>query len=148
MRGLGLLERHRIDDGGGLIEGVGLDLPDHLARLVETAWDLGSRPALAHLRLRDWAHTLGFRGHWLTKSRRYSTTFGNLRDARQNWRAGRGSPRGRSSAAAVIKDWRYAGRDWANPGDAWLAETAAGDLADARRHAREARHLADVRPEE
>jgi hypothetical protein len=59
-----------------------LDLPDHLARLVTTAWALGGRPELAHLRLRDWAHTLGFRGHWLTKSRRYSTTFSVLRDAR------------------------------------------------------------------
>jgi Phosphatidylethanolamine-binding protein len=29
--------------------------------------------------LRAWAHMLGFRGHWSTKSRRYSTTFTVLR---------------------------------------------------------------------
>lgn len=51
-----------------------LDLRPHLAWFVTTAWNLGGRPELAHLRLRDWAQTLGFRGHWLTKSRRYSTT--------------------------------------------------------------------------
>jgi hypothetical protein len=33
-------------------------------------------------RLRQWAHMLGFRGHWSTKSRRYSTTFTALRRAR------------------------------------------------------------------
>ncbi len=34
------------------------------------------------LRLRAWAHMLGFGGHWSTKSRRYSTTMGALRRAR------------------------------------------------------------------
>ena len=29
---------------------------------------------------------LGFRGHFLTKSRRYSTTFGAIRDERRTWR--------------------------------------------------------------
>ena len=39
-------------------------------------------PHLHDLRLRRWAHTLGFRGHCFTKSRRYSTTFTALRRAR------------------------------------------------------------------
>jgi hypothetical protein len=116
-----------------------LDLPPHLARLVTTAWELGGRPELAHLRLRDWAHTLGFRGHWLTKSRRYSTTFGALRNARTAWtrRGGAGPPE--APDTAVAKDWRYLGRGWANPGDVWLADTAAAELAESRHHAREAR---------
>ncbi len=46
-----------------------LDVRPHLERLVLTAWELGGRPELEHLKLRCWAHTLGFRGHWLTKSR-------------------------------------------------------------------------------
>src|SRR5690606_21036815 len=36
----------------------------------------------ADLRLVQWAHMLGFRGHFSTKSRRYSTTLGALRAAR------------------------------------------------------------------
>jgi hypothetical protein len=48
-------------------------LPAHVAELVRAAWELGARPGLAGLRLRAWAHMLGFRGHWSTKSRRYST---------------------------------------------------------------------------
>ncbi len=36
--------------------------------------------------LRRWAHLLGFGGHFLTKARRYSTTFAALRAARANYR--------------------------------------------------------------
>ncbi|WP_425437456.1 replication initiator [Nonomuraea indica] len=50
---------------------------DDAARLIRTAWDLGNpdtHPDLAPLRLRRWAHMLGYRGHFSTKSRAYSTT--------------------------------------------------------------------------
>ncbi|HET7518429.1 MAG TPA: replication initiator [Actinomycetes bacterium] len=57
-------------------------LPAHVAELVRACWALGGRPELEDLRLRAWAHMLGFRGHWSTKSRRYSTTFTVLRRAR------------------------------------------------------------------
>jgi hypothetical protein len=115
-----------------------LDLRPHLARLVTTAWDLGGRPELAHLRLRDWAHTLGFRGHWLTKSRRYSITFAALRGARTAWTRRGPAAQPESPETAVVKDWRYLGRGWANPGDTWLAETAAEELIETRHLAREA----------
>src|SRR5215218_10817028 len=41
-------------------------LPAHIAGLVRAAWELGGRPELERLRLRAWAHMLGFRGHWST----------------------------------------------------------------------------------
>ena len=63
-----------------------LELPTHLRRLVESAWRLGGEPGGQELRLRAWAHTAGYRGHCLTKSRRFSTTFGALRAIRQEWR--------------------------------------------------------------
>ncbi len=116
-----------------------LDLPDHLARLVRTAWDLGGEPALSDLRLRAWAHTLGFRGHWLTKSRAYSTTFAALRAARAHHVAERRGER-TDGETAVVKDWRFVGRGWANPGDALLAATAATERAEGRAHARQDRH--------
>src|SRR5207302_905651 len=47
----------------------------HYRRLITTAWQLGTR-------FRAWAHMLGYGGHFLTKSRRYSVTFGQLRAAR------------------------------------------------------------------
>jgi hypothetical protein len=55
------------------------ELPTHVAELVRACWALGGRRELEGLRLRPWAHMLGFGGHWSTKSRRYSTTFTVLR---------------------------------------------------------------------
>jgi hypothetical protein len=61
-----------------------LRCPAHYRRLITTAWQLGStRPAS---RCRAWAHMLGYGGHFLTKSRRYSVTFGQLRAARTEHR--------------------------------------------------------------
>ena len=38
-------------------------------------------------RMGKWVHCLGFRGHFGTKSRRYSLTLGALRRARSRWQA-------------------------------------------------------------
>ena len=51
----------------------------HYRRLITTAWQLGSTGPAS--RCRAWAHMLGYGGHFLTKSRRYSVTFGQLRAA-------------------------------------------------------------------
>ncbi|MET7766983.1 replication initiator, partial [Streptomyces sp. NPDC005393] len=56
-----------------IAEIASLDITEHARRLIRTAWALGARKDLEHLRLRAWAHMLGFRGHFSTKSRRYST---------------------------------------------------------------------------
>jgi hypothetical protein len=104
-----------------------------LAQLVRTAWDLGGRLELKDLRLRSWAHTLGFRGHWLTKSRAYSTTFAALRAARHDWQTNRHQSTPSSDETVAIGAWKFAGRGWTTVGDAWLAETAAVATADTRR---------------
>ncbi|SCD93480.1 hypothetical protein GA0115239_11258 [Streptomyces sp. BpilaLS-43] len=64
------------------------DLPvhQHVRQMIRTAWDLGGLPEFADLKLCKWAHMLGFRGHFSTKSRAYSTTLGALRDVRRAWR--------------------------------------------------------------
>ena len=45
-------------------------------------------------RFRQWAHMLGYGGHFLTKSRRYSVTFGQLRSARTDHRRAQRHPDG------------------------------------------------------
>ena len=90
-----------------------------MAELVRAAWELGGRPEFDGLRLRAWAHMLGFGGHWSTKSRRYSTTFTVLRRARvafaKRRRARDGVPLdawGRpedDQAVIVIASWVYVG---------------------------------------
>ena len=54
----------------------------HYQKMIATAWQLGGALPDGGQRLRRWAHTLGYGGHYLTKSRRYSVTFGQLRAAR------------------------------------------------------------------
>ena len=54
----------------------------HYRAMITTAWELGARHATRDPRFRQWAHMLGYGGHFLTKSRRFSVTFGQLRAAR------------------------------------------------------------------
>jgi uncharacterized Zn-finger protein len=63
-----------------------LAVTDHARAMMATCWALGGDPRYEHLRLRAWAHMLGFRGHFLTKARRYSVTFGALRTSRVRFR--------------------------------------------------------------
>jgi hypothetical protein len=120
-------------------------LPAHVAKLVQAAWELGGCPKFDGLRLRAWAHMLGFGGHWSTKSRRYSTTFTVLRRARvaftKRRRAHDGVPLdawGRpedDQAVIVVASWVYVGSGYATEGERWLALSAAA-------RAREERHIA------
>ena len=124
-----------------------LDVPAHVAELVRACFELGARPGLAPLRLRNWAHMLGFGGHFSTKSRRYSTTLGALRRARVAYairrRRGNTVPLdawGRpddNQAVPVVASWRYLGRGYQSTGEAWLAASAAARAREARRIAKE-----------
>jgi hypothetical protein len=124
----------------------GLRVRDHVRRYVVCAWRLGREPHLRALRLRRWAHTLGFRGHCLTKSRRYSTTFTVLRRARHEHvlrrlhPGGRRDPWGRPVSAGVSREQRrfvFTGIGYRTPADAWLAECAAARAREQRRVAGE-----------
>jgi hypothetical protein len=122
-------------------------LPAHIAELVRAAWELGGRPELDGLRLRAWAHMLGFRGHWSTKSRRYSTTFTVLRRARvafaKRRQAGDSVPLdawGRpedDQAVIVVATWVFIGSGYETEGERWLALSAAARAREQRRIARE-----------
>jgi hypothetical protein len=63
-----------------------LDLTPHHRAMIETAWALGELAQYEALNLHRWAHMLGFRGHFLTKSQRYSVTFRAIRHERRIWR--------------------------------------------------------------
>lgn len=98
------------------------------------------------MRLPECAHALGFKGHWSTKSRRYSTTFTQLRHARRQHARLRHSKRiplgeaGRSETGVDIErrsEWRYVGSGYRNPGEAYLAMCSAGRAREYRRLARE-----------
>jgi Replication initiator protein, pSAM2 len=71
-----------------------LRCPAHHKQLITTCWQLGKRPCAAQLALNRWTHMLGYRGHFLTKSRRYSVTFGQLRAWRTDYRRAQNHPGG------------------------------------------------------
>lgn len=97
-----------------------------------------------YLRLRRWAHMLGFGGHFLTKSRRYSITFALLRDERVVFRRTQSNGPERVEPLAepttlVVNFLAFVGAGWQTPADAMLANTSA---AMAREHQDAARqHL-------
>ena len=87
--------------------------------------------------LARWVHMLGFRGHFVTKSRRYSTTLGELRAARAAYRARQDQPPDDADvndddSTVVLSVWQYLGSGYLNPGDILLAAGVAASLRAAR----------------
>ncbi|MFE1466446.1 replication initiator protein RepSA [Streptomyces nigra] len=128
---------------GELAELDKLDLPAHTRRLIEACYQLND--AYTDRLLARWAHMLGFRGHFSTKSRRYSTTLGALRQTRADYRARqerreRGLPEDlddTDGSTLVLAHWTYAGQGH-SPGESWLAASIAKEIRLNRETAREA----------
>ncbi|WP_033313128.1 replication initiator [Streptomyces iakyrus] len=115
-------------------------VPEHTRGLIEACKVLD--PLYPDRRLWAWAHMLGFRGHFSSKSRRYSTTLGALRQARADYRAAQehaalGLEDREPDTVLVLADWQYAGHGH-TPGESALAATVARDLQRNRETAREA----------
>lgn len=133
-------------DAGGILdrrlrsgELDGLPAPDHLRRLAQTAWTLADYPRLGELNLRAWAHTLGYRGHWLTKSRTWSTTLTQLRSDRHHWQLVAHGHNPESDPTVAVGDWDYQGNGHTTAADTWLAHQGAARRKRDRRTAWEER---------
>jgi hypothetical protein len=125
-----------------------LDIHAHTRRILSTLAKLAKLPGNAAMLA--WLHTLGYRGHITTKSRRYSITMTALRAARHHWRIHcsdqpehddcQGNPHHEqdySRTAYELSDWRIHGAGYRDDGERLLVHTAAQQ---ARRH----RHLAHL----
>jgi hypothetical protein len=93
----------------------------HYRKLIEAAWALSYQ---------KWAHCLGYGGHPLTKSRRFSTTFGQHRAARKDHRRAERHPDGEldpwgriidENLVLLLGDWHYVGSGYAASGSHALA---------------------------
>lgn len=113
-----------------------------------------TQPDSPYRRLSACRASLGFRGHFATKSRGYSTTLTALRRARHDWRIRAGNPLRAALAGdhavtrigddqgdvdddestLAIKTWQYAGMGWATDGDTALAAQSAALALDRRHH--------------
>ncbi|MET9698455.1 replication initiator [Streptomyces sp. NPDC006529] len=152
-RGTGLSNRYPHPDsalgrctrchGTGLGEDLArLAIPEHARRLMAACAAL--QPLYPERMLVRWAHMLGFRGHFSTKSRQYSTTLGALRQTRADYRAAqehaaRGLPDVEPETVLVLASWQYAGHGH-TPGESVLAATIAHGIQLNRQTAREALH--------
>jgi hypothetical protein len=134
------------------VDRLGLDVSDHVRRMLAVVDAL----AAVHPRAARWAHLLGFRGHFATKSRRFSTTLSALRETRRSWRshhptsglpdaldtsdlrrAGLEDEDADGEETTLVIRWTLAGLGHRTPAEARLA-AAAADLARSRRRARAA----------
>jgi hypothetical protein len=107
----GTLDR-RITSTDSLAE---LPVSEHARRLIAACLRLGKLRGLEGLRLSAWAHMLGFRGHFSTKSRHYSTTFGALRAERAQQQRDHAPteslwPVPDDDTTLVLTQWRFAGQ--------------------------------------
>jgi hypothetical protein len=135
----GVLHRvaeHQVDE---------LPVREHVRAYMREAFALAADPALADRRLAATAHALGYRGHCLTKSRRYSTTFKALREARERHlheqllaRSDDTAQRALAGAVERVASFRYVGQGHLTAADALLASSAAARARDQRSAAREA----------
>ncbi|MFC4010898.1 replication initiator [Nonomuraea purpurea] len=118
----------------------GRAVPVHVAALTATVRRLARLGTCRVLRLARHVHTLGFRGHVTSKSRRYSTTFAALREARRAWRVAQRAREGdpwaeegeQGSARLLVGDWRLAGIGYRSVGDRVLAEQLGREHRQAR----------------
>jgi hypothetical protein len=126
-----------------------LPVREHVRAYMREAFALATDPALADRRFAPCAHALGYRGHCLTKSGRYSTTFKALREERQRHvheqllaRSPDAAQRALAGAPERVASLRYVGIGHLTAADAFLAASAA---ARAREHLRLAREESSQR---
>lgn len=117
-----------------------LGLSDHVCRLIATCHTL-ARAGIDLERLDRWTHMLGFPGHAFTKSRRFSTTFGALRQARADHQRRtatdhRDPDDHHDQDDTLVVNMRYVGRGHSTNGDAYLAASIAAWTREGRELAR------------
>jgi hypothetical protein len=110
-------------------------VPEQLAQMAAATLRLADRPGLRSLG--RWVHMLGFRGHFVTKSRSYWTTLGELRAARASYRAHQDQQPddtevNDNDSTIVLASWQYIGSGYLNPGDMLLAAGVEASIRAAR----------------
>jgi hypothetical protein len=119
----------------------------HQGRLVAAVRKLAHLPRLRHLKLDRAIGSIGYKGHWSTKSRRYSTTFRALRLARRMHVKRKIAPQGvpldawgrpeDDGKVTTRRMWRFVGCGYRNTGEAFLAMSAAARARENKRLALE-----------
>ncbi|MDT5256799.1 MAG: hypothetical protein QOD10_1879 [Mycobacterium sp.] len=107
-----------------------LDVTDHVRAILTTISQLADKGLAG---IGRWLHTLGFRGHITSKSRRYSTTMTALRERRAIWTRRKHSkntaqqhvPGSDAIDDDILVAWEFDHAGHATPGDRTLVYSAA-----------------------
>jgi hypothetical protein len=110
-------------------------VPEQFVQMAYAALHLTKRRGLRDLG--QWVHMLGFRGHFVTKSRGYSTNLGELRPTRATYRARQDESHdddgvNDDGSTVVLSVWQYFGSGYLNPADVLLAAGVEASIRAAR----------------
>lgn len=116
-----------------------LDVSDHARAILHTLTALSQQAP--YQAMAGWLHTLGYRGHITSKTRRYSTTLTALREQRAQWHNAQ-QPQQSSRADVPDQDgedigWECVGHGHRDYGERFLVISAALRAREANRVARE-----------
>ena len=102
----------------------GLDVNEHVRRILQTINDVSDDGMYAEIT--GWLHTLGYRGHVVSKSRQFSTTMTALRTRRSDWKRSQDGTRESSYRLEYDENtvWGFERTGHANLGDRVLAVSA------------------------
>jgi len=116
-----------------------LDVTDHVHEILRTIVTISAQAG--YTEIMAWIHTLGYRGHVVSKSRQFSTTMTALRERRRTWR--RSQIRDTLSTIAETRiphpiPWQFQRLGHISLGDRVLVVSAASRAQQARIAARQA----------
>ena len=120
-----------------------LTVSAHHKAMMRTAWHLGGLGQYGELNLRKWAHMLGFRGHFLTKSRMWSTTLTELRAIRSRFRLAEvlAELDVSEDEVIVVNDWEAVGFGHDSDAERELVEAIAETMIQQRLSQRDSRKV-------
>jgi hypothetical protein len=116
-----------------------LDVADHIREILRTIVTISAEAG--YTEMISWIHTLGYRGHVVSKSRQFSTTLTALRERRRAWRKSETHDALSAIAASRIpqpSSWQFQRLGHVSLGDRVLVVSAARRAQEARIAARQA----------
>jgi len=114
-----------------------LDITEHVRDILRTIVTISKEEPYADIL--NWIHTLGYRGHVISKSRQFSTTMTALREKRTEWGKSEACPAISGSRTDELIPWQFHRLGLDSLGDRALIVSASNSARDQRIAALQAR---------
>lgn len=112
--------------------------PEHIKIMARTAWRLDEEAK--NLKTRRWAHDLGHRGHFISKSKNYSVNFSDIRQARTDYARAEAENGGIETPNNFDPEakYRFVKQGWKNTGVEYFVARGWSEICENKRRAHEA----------